>query len=159
MKDKKLFAAVLILIVLMIWLLVISYERQREINRAFEQIRDVREKILSQPELRQPTDGKTPVLGVDYFNGEDGKDGQSKVVHEYTPASPGKDGDSAYDIALKNGFQGTESQWLESLKVRGDAGKDAAELDIDCVDGRLVKKYSHDVFYQLTNIKCEVSDE
>ena len=25
-------------------------------------------------------------------------------------------GDSAYDIAVKNGFQGTESEWLESLE-------------------------------------------
>ena len=25
-------------------------------------------------------------------------------------------GDSAYDIAVKNGFKGTETQWLENLK-------------------------------------------
>lgn len=25
-------------------------------------------------------------------------------------------GDSAYDIAVKNGFQGTESEWLKSLE-------------------------------------------
>lgn len=29
-------------------------------------------------------------------------------------------GKSAYDIAVKNGFNGTESEWLESLK--GDTG-------------------------------------
>jgi hypothetical protein len=28
----------------------------------------------------------------------------------------GKDGDSAYEIAVKNGFEGTEEEWLESLK-------------------------------------------
>lgn len=33
----------------------------------------------------------------------------------------GKDGLSAYDIALKNGFEGTESEWLESLK--GEQGE------------------------------------
>ena len=36
--------------------------------------------------------------------------------------SPGKDGDdgkSAYEIAVENGFQGTEEQWLESLKGIG----------------------------------------
>ena len=32
----------------------------------------------------------------------------------------GKDGSSAYEIALKNGFEGTEQEWLESLK--GDPG-------------------------------------
>ena len=30
----------------------------------------------------------------------------------------GKDGKSAYEIALENGFVGTESEWLESLKVQ-----------------------------------------
>ena len=36
--------------------------------------------------------------------------------------------DSAYDIAVKNGFTGTEAEWLQSLK--GDDGKDAPELTV-----------------------------
>ena len=42
----------------------------------------------------------------------------------------GKDGDdgangkSAYEIALDNGFEGTEAEWLESLK--GEDGKDGS---------------------------------
>lgn len=32
----------------------------------------------------------------------------------------GKDGKSAYEIALDNGFEGTEAEWLESL--RGESG-------------------------------------
>lgn len=36
---------------------------------------------------------------------------------------PGLDGDSAYDIAVDNGFVGTEVEWLASLKgERGEAG-------------------------------------
>ena len=46
--------------------------------------------------------GKTPVKGVDYFDGEDGKDGKS-----------------AYEIAVDNGFEGTEEEWLESLNGNG----------------------------------------
>ena len=38
----------------------------------------------------------------------------------------GKDGKSAYQIAVKNGFIGTESEWLESLK-----GDDYILTDID----------------------------
>ena len=41
-------------------------------------------------------------------------------------------GESAYDIAVKNGFKGTEEQWLQSLK--GDAGakgEDAAAPTIE----------------------------
>lgn len=35
----------------------------------------------------------------------------------------GKDGKSAYDVAVKNGFEGTEEEWLESLEgEKGDKG-------------------------------------
>ncbi|HBI61936.1 MAG TPA: hypothetical protein DDY31_12125, partial [Lachnospiraceae bacterium] len=37
---------------------------------------------------------------------------------------PGETGQSAYEVALTNGFTGTEREWLDSLK--GDPGKDAA---------------------------------
>lgn len=45
--------------------------------------------------------------------GKPGKDGQ-----------PGKDGKSAYQIAVDNGFKGTEAQWLKSLVAQG---KDLSE--------------------------------
>lgn len=38
-----------------------------------------------------------------------------------------KDGLSAYEIAVKNGFVGSEQDWLNSLK--GDKGNDASQLD------------------------------
>ena len=31
-------------------------------------------------------------------------------------SNPISDGLSAYEVAVKNGFQGTEKEWLESLK-------------------------------------------
>lgn len=46
-----------------------------------------------------------------------------QIVDEYLakhPPAPGKDGKSAYEIAVENGFPGTETQWLESL--RGEQG-------------------------------------
>ena len=39
------------------------------------------------------------------LRGKEGKEGK-----------PGERGESAYEIAVRNGFKGTESQWLESLK-------------------------------------------
>ena len=39
--------------------------------------------------------------------------------------------DSAYDIAVKNGFKGTEKEWLASLK--GQDGDDGSSLDIDAI--------------------------
>lgn len=38
------------------------------------------------------------------------------------PTFPTVAGKSAYDIAVENGFIGTEYEWLESLKVKGDKG-------------------------------------
>lgn len=38
------------------------------------------------------------------------------------PGPPGDKGDSAYEVAVKNGFKGTEEEWLASLK-----GKDSDE--------------------------------
>ena len=40
----------------------------------------------------------------------------------------GKDGDSAYLTAVKNGFVGTESEWLESLKAKVDLTKSTKAL-------------------------------
>lgn len=42
---------------------------------------------------------------------------------------PGKDGKSAYEIALDNGFVGSEEEWLESLKGEpGEKGKDGRSI-------------------------------
>lgn len=64
-------------------------------------------------------DGKNGVDGrdgVDGTNGTDGKDGVN-----------GKDGKSAYEVAVSNGFVGTEQEWIASLKgqqgERGEKGE------------------------------------
>ena len=59
------------------------------------------------------TDG---VDGVDGVDGADGKDGTNGV--------DGADGKSAYQIAVDNGFEGTEEEWLESLKGEGGSAVD-----------------------------------
>ena len=51
------------------------------------------------------TDGKD---GIDGQNGVDGTDGKDGI-----------DGKSAFEIAKENGFVGTETEWLESLKGEG----------------------------------------
>ena len=48
-----------------------------------------------------------------------------KKLSEMQTGANGKDGSSAYEIAIENGFVGTVSEWLESLKGRdGIDGKD-----------------------------------
>ena len=49
-------------------------------------------------------------------------------------------GFSAYEIAVQNGYQGTEAEWLESLKGEpGKTGDMSSALTI--VDGKLCCKY------------------
>ena len=53
-------------------------------------------------------------------------------------ASCGEAGESAYDIAVRNGFTGTEAEWVESLKgEKGADGADGADGDTgaDGADG------------------------
>ena len=53
------------------------------------------------------------------------------VVFFVACTNDGKDGESAYEIAVRNGFEGTETEWLESLKgetgATGSAGKDGTD--------------------------------
>src|SRR5699024_9372454 len=63
--------------------------------------------------------------------GTDGKDGEKG-----DPGADGKDGKSAYQVAVDNGFEGTEEEWLASLKgPKGDTG-DAGPAGKDGADGK-----------------------
>ncbi len=65
--------------------------------------------------------------GVNGTNGTNGKDGVNG-----TNGKDGVDGKSAYEIAVKNGFKGTEEAWLEALKgTNGVNGKSAYEIACD----------------------------
>ncbi len=50
-------------------------------------------------------------------------------IHFVDPDTLAVDGKSAYDIAVENGFEGTEEQWIESLK--GENGDSAYEVAVD----------------------------
>ena len=76
-------------------------------------------------------DGKD---GVDGKNGIDGANGKDGINGK--DGADGKDGLSAYEIALKNGFVGTESEWLDSLK-----GKDGADGTSPEVSGFATTEY------------------
>lgn len=71
--------------------------------------------------------GEPGVPGTNGKDGIDGKDGQ--------PGRDGTDGKSAYQIWLDNGHNGTEADFLNSLKgAKGDPGKDGRN-GIDGKDG------------------------
>lgn len=65
-------------------------------------------------------------------------------------AVPGADGKSAYEIAVENGFSGTESEWLASLKgANGANGKDGINgtNGIGIVDAEINDNGSLILFY------------
>ena len=75
-------------------------------------------------------DGKNGVDGKDGADGLNGKDGIN--------GKDGENGLSAYEIALKNGFIGTESEWLSSLKGKDGTSPEVSEFaTTEYVDARL----------------------
>jgi hypothetical protein len=77
--------------------------------------------------------GEKGVKGDKGDKGEQGEQGQQGIqgVKGDTGASGanGQDGKSAYQIALDNGFVGTETEWLASLKGdKGDTGASGANI-------------------------------
>ena len=72
-------------------------------------------------------DGKTPVKGVDYFTDAEITEIKDEIAQKVQVGAKGEDGKSAYQIALDEGFEGTEAEWLASLK-----GKDGT----NGVDGK-----------------------
>ena len=78
--------------------------------------------------------GDTPIKGVDYLTPDDVKEISDKVLEKVEAGTKGEDGKSAYQIALDEGFEGSETEWLASLKgadgrngidgINGTNGKD-----------------------------------
>lgn len=62
------------------------------------------------------------------LDGQNGKDGD--------PGKPGSDGKSAYEVAVENGYEGSEEQWLASLK--GEKGADGT-AKIETIEGTAEK--------------------
>ena len=69
----------------------------------------------SGPELPRPGDPtKAYYVGTDLYV-------WSPDINEYLNIGT-LNGPSAYDVAVKNGFVGTQPEWLTSLKIKGDKG-------------------------------------
>lgn len=80
------------------------------------------------PQGPQGEQGAQGIQGEKGDKGDPGNDGEQGA-----PGATGADGASAYEVAVDNGFIGTESQWLASLKGdpgekgdKGDPGDDGA---------------------------------
>ena len=80
-------------------------------NDYFLVVDDGSARLLSRPTfqawMRENVQGEQGIQGV---AGKDGKDGVNGVS-----GSNGKDGLSAYQVAVANGYTGTQTQWLQSI--------------------------------------------
>lgn len=90
-------------------------------NDYFLVVDDGSARLLSRPTfqawMRENVQGEQGIQGV---AGKDGKDGVNGVS-----GSNGKDGLSAYQVAVTNGYKGTQQEWLQSLVgATGVAGSD-----------------------------------
>ena len=70
----------------------------------------------------------------------------------------GINGLSAYELALKNGFEGSEVEWLDSLKGRDGKDGERGERGSDGLDGSDGKDFTYEDFTeeQLENLKLKV---
>lgn len=64
-------------------------------------------------------------------------------------------GNSAYDIAVKNGYTGTEQEWLASLK--GADGVSITSVSKD-MDGNLIISYSNNTQQSVGKLTSDISD-
>lgn len=79
-------------------------------------------------------DGKTPVKGVDYFTNAEITEIKDEIAEKVQVGAKGEDGKSAYQLAVEAGYEGSEADWLASLKgtdgrngidgINGTNGKD-----------------------------------
>lgn len=99
---------------------------------------DTGEQGIQGPQGPKGDPGEQGIQGIQGIQGEQGPKGEQGL--------PGSDGKSAYEIAVANGFVGTESEWLESLKgapgddyVLTEADKtEIAQAAADLVDSSLL---------------------
>jgi len=76
-------------------------------------------------------DGKDTGTVIRGDKGEPGRDGSpGKDGHDGAKGEPGRNGKSAYELAVDEGFIGSEIEWLESLKGHdGKPGRDGVKGD------------------------------
>lgn len=90
------------------------------LKMAIDELNASLDKKISEIELTPGKDGKNGLDGMPGKDGRDGKDGK-----DGKPGLDGKDGKdgcnglSAYEIAVKQGFEGTEKEWIDRITNSG----------------------------------------
>lgn len=104
------------------------------LNYSGEQLDEAIGKVLDDyADVSEVDAGAEDVLSGKKFVNSSGEIVEGLIVGtEGPPGTDGEDGLSAYEVAVTNGFIGSEVEWLASLK--GDTGE-KGEPGIDGIDG------------------------
>lgn len=143
-SDKKLWLAIGVLAGLIIWLIILSFQRGNQLNNV---IQAVQNNTNSKPKIIYGINGRTPIKGIDYVDGSSGSNGLSvrgstgATGGTLPPIQPqaalngttGPSGASAYDLWLGVGNTGTIDDFLNSIHGQdGAPGAPAREREWRC---------------------------
>lgn len=165
MNDiRKIFLAILVLIGLVVWLVILSYNKQAQIDKnslaiqsldtSIKQLSAEKDKLYKLLNIR-PTNGKdgTSCTTTQLSNGASVSctDGTSSLIlnGKATKAKDGKDGNngkSAYELWLEQGNLGSLQDFLDSLK--GVEGIPARNIVLRCNSSTLENEWKYEgTFY------------
>lgn len=154
-SGKATLFAVIVLIGLVTWLIIISFQKTGELSQAIQRVQQYNpqqpevidyEKIsnlVEQEVNRQVKSLPKPTNGVDGTDGQNGANGNNG-----TDGHNGQSGKSAYEIWLDAGNHGTVAEFLASLRgEKGDRGESPV-LRLNPTTGVVESKLPTDFFWQ-----------
>lgn len=140
LKSVVTWGVIILIIALSVSNLVLTIknaeQRAADIENS-KKIEDLEKIVRLLPAPINGKDGYTPIKGVDYNDGINGTNG--------------KDGESAYQIAVRHGFSGTEEEWLLSLKPKEVLDGLTPDIRCNIVKNRWEIRYATTDTYKVLN--------
>lgn len=111
-------------------------EELGRLKRTLDELNDSLDKRISEIQLTPGKDGKDGLNGTPGKDGKPGKDGRDGK--DGINGKDGANGLSAYEIAVKQGFEGTEEEWIN--RITNSGGKSYTR-QLTAINERINKLY------------------
>lgn len=111
-------------------------EELGRLKRTLDELNDSLDKRISEIQLTPGKDGKDGLNGTPGKDGKPGKDGRDGK--DGVNGKDGANGLSAYEIAVKQGFEGTEEEWIN--RITNSGGKSYTR-QLTAINERINKLY------------------
>lgn len=111
-------------------------EELGRLKRTLDELNDSLDKRISEIQLTPGKDGKDGLNGMPGKDGKPGKDGRDGK--DGINGKDGANGLSAYEIAVKQGFKGTEEEWIN--RITNSGGKSYTR-QLTAINERINKLY------------------